>query len=101
MPIEFTCDECKKLYRVKDEHAGKKIRCPNCRGAVRVPMGQGATLPVAVAEPAPPQKKLPPVRTNAAEQWYVTAEDQKEYAAQVVARQPGRGMVPRLAKNLR
>jgi hypothetical protein len=29
MPISVYCQECDKSYRVKDEQAGKRVRCPN------------------------------------------------------------------------
>lgn len=37
MPIEFACNECSKTYRVKDELAGKKIKCSQCEAVVEVP----------------------------------------------------------------
>lgn len=36
MPIELSCD-CGKQMRVKDELAGKRIRCPACKEALTVP----------------------------------------------------------------
>jgi len=36
MPIDVTCSGCSKTLRVKDELAGKKIRCPQCKGVVVV-----------------------------------------------------------------
>lgn len=38
MAIIVTCANGHKL-RVKDEHAGKKVRCPNCKSVVQVPVG--------------------------------------------------------------
>jgi hypothetical protein len=37
MPIELTCSGCKKHLRVRDEVAGKRIRCPVCGAVVAVP----------------------------------------------------------------
>ncbi|MEY3176226.1 MAG: hypothetical protein RLZZ436_4140 [Planctomycetota bacterium] len=37
MAIEAICQGCEKQYRLKDEYAGKKIRCPDCRGLIEVP----------------------------------------------------------------
>ncbi|MBT5017566.1 MAG: hypothetical protein HON04_02350 [Planctomicrobium sp.] len=37
MSIEFECDECFKKYRVKDEHAGRRLRCKGCGSGLRVP----------------------------------------------------------------
>ncbi len=36
MPIALTCD-CGRALRVKDELAGKKIRCPECKSTLTVP----------------------------------------------------------------
>jgi hypothetical protein len=36
MPIQIQCD-CGKKLRVKDESAGKKIRCPGCQEILSVP----------------------------------------------------------------
>ena len=37
MPIEVTCDACFHSYRVRDEHAGKSIKCKECGAKIRVP----------------------------------------------------------------
>ncbi len=39
MPIKVKCrnDECGAVLRVKDEAAGKKVRCPKCKGIIPVP----------------------------------------------------------------
>lgn len=39
MPISVACD-CGKSFRVKDELAGRKIRCPHCDTSLRVPGGE-------------------------------------------------------------
>jgi hypothetical protein len=36
MPITFDCD-CGKALRVKDEFAGKRVRCPACQAVVTAP----------------------------------------------------------------
>ena len=28
--IEFKCEKCGSLYKVKDEYAGKQVRCKKC-----------------------------------------------------------------------
>ena len=28
--IEFKCQKCDSLYKVKDEYAGKQVRCKKC-----------------------------------------------------------------------
>jgi len=61
MPIEITCPECEKMYKVKDEAAGKKFRCKGCQAVIPIP---------ADAQPAEPDPwdvggeedpELPPV----------------------------------------
>ncbi|MCC9606641.1 zinc-ribbon domain-containing protein [Blastopirellula sp. JC732] len=37
MPIEFSCGQCSAKFRVPDVLAGKKVRCPKCQSAERVP----------------------------------------------------------------
>lgn len=37
MPIPITCGACGRKLKVKDELAGKKVRCPECRETVAVP----------------------------------------------------------------
>lgn len=37
MSIEFRCEKCNKKLKVKDELAGKKIKCPECGSPVKIP----------------------------------------------------------------
>lgn len=37
MAIEVSCPGCRKSYRVKDELAGKAIRCRECQQTIRIP----------------------------------------------------------------
>ena len=54
MPIAFSCPECDKPLRVKDELAGRKIKCPGCASAVAVPESdEGAAI-----TKAPARKKV-------------------------------------------
>jgi len=50
MPIRIKC-QCGKALSVKDEMAGKAIKCPGCAKVIRVPL---ATKPAAVAAPPEP-----------------------------------------------
>ena len=36
MPLTVTCD-CGRTLRLKEELAGRKVRCPSCAGALTVP----------------------------------------------------------------
>jgi hypothetical protein len=55
MPITFTCD-CGKQLRVKDELAGKRVKCPACAGGVTVPEPEPE---FEVVDEAPPPKPAP------------------------------------------
>lgn len=37
MSLSVTCSQCGKAYKVKDELAGKAIRCRECQATIRVP----------------------------------------------------------------
>ena len=47
--IAFSCSQCGKSLKVKQELTGKKGKCPHCGQAVRVPLISGATEAVATA----------------------------------------------------
>ncbi len=51
MPITVTC-KCGKRFRVRDEHAGKRGKCPSCGAAVTIPAA-GAEAPPADGRPCP------------------------------------------------
>jgi hypothetical protein len=64
MPISLACPKCQKRLRIKDELAGKRVRCPGC----------GSLLPVpAPAEPAPAPPPTVPVAPQAQEPVLVLA----------------------------
>lgn len=46
MPIAATC-ACGKRLQVKDELAGKKVRCPNCKQPLKIPDAPAAAAPAA------------------------------------------------------
>jgi hypothetical protein len=61
VPIPITCD-CGKRFRVKDESAGRKVRCPACKSVLTVPAPNNAedeALDVLLREDAPPAKPRP------------------------------------------
>ena len=37
MPITLVCTGCGKSYQLKDELAGRKVRCPGCQSVQVVP----------------------------------------------------------------
>ncbi len=68
MPISVTC-ACGKSVRAKDELAGRKVRCPGCRGILTIPQPPPAADEEAVelflADPPPtrpqPRRTPPPL----------------------------------------
>lgn len=59
--IRFTCPECGKGFQVKDGLAGRKTKCPNCKGPISIP-GPSHSASEAAAEAATeiPVAKPPP-----------------------------------------
>src|SRR5262249_7337106 len=52
MAIALTCSECEHVLKIKDELAGRKIKCPACGGVIAVPAGSKTTSAVAAGAPA-------------------------------------------------
>lgn len=53
MPIGVSCKTCEKTIRVRDDLAGKRIKCPGCGQVLAVPAGAGsprATAPGAAED---------------------------------------------------
>jgi hypothetical protein len=46
MAIAFKCPSCQHAYKVKEEMAGKKVVCTDCKKPIRVPSGYGSPEPV-------------------------------------------------------
>ena len=57
MAISLSCPSCDKTLKVKDELAGRKVKCPGCGEAVPVPAGDEAAI--VSAEKLPRGKPLP------------------------------------------
>src|SRR5262245_33988335 len=53
MPLQFRCPGCGATIQVREEHAGKQARCPNCRSI--------STAPAATATAGPALGSMPPV----------------------------------------
>lgn len=47
MPIRTVCNVCGKRFAVKDEYAGKRVRCPECGDVVKVPRAPMPEAPTA------------------------------------------------------
>lgn len=54
MPVEAACPSCDGKFRLPDAAAGKKIRCPKCKGPLDVP-------PLTADVPAAPEPTAPQV----------------------------------------
>jgi predicted Zn finger-like uncharacterized protein len=74
MPVQLTCSGCKTTLKVRDDLAGRKVKCPKCASVLTVPdEGQDATeiipgMDEAVTEgPRPtPAKSKPEKKPSAA-----------------------------------
>lgn len=68
MPIQVVCPKCDKAYKVKDESAGKKLRCKQCETVFPIPAAEEEGDPWdSLPEPdeddeLPPARRLPPVQ---------------------------------------
>jgi hypothetical protein len=60
--IEATCGSCGKKLRVRDEHAGKRAKCPGCGVVVEVPAA-AVFLPIDAGEPSREPASGPPPTT--------------------------------------
>lgn len=49
MPIQFTCT-CGRPFKVGDEHAGKRTKCPSCGAALTVPKPEAEVIEAEVVE---------------------------------------------------
>lgn len=63
MPIQVTCGECNKRLTVKDEYAGKRVRCPGCQESLRIPVVEAAD-DWEIDEFEEPQPSALPARTR-------------------------------------
>ncbi len=65
MPITFECPACLKALKVRDELAGKNVKCPGCQKVAKVPAPgseQSEQDALLSDEPAAVPKKEPPPR---------------------------------------
>ncbi|MCU0703719.1 MAG: zinc-ribbon domain-containing protein [Fimbriiglobus sp.] len=85
MPIDATCPGCQKPYKLRDELAGKTVKCsnPDCRKAFAIP---GGTNGKAATKPKPKAKKEPEVDAEAlaAQLFGESQEDAKPAAERTI-----------------
>lgn len=74
MPIAFECS-CGKSLQVKDEHAGRRVRCPACSETLSVPAPTPQFEVVEDDEPAP---RAAPIRAKVVERSRDDDEDDDE-----------------------
>ncbi len=53
MAIKFSCGSCGKRFAAKEEHAGKKSKCPKCGSGIEVP------FPLTWEEDTSPESVVP------------------------------------------
>lgn len=56
MSVVVNCN-CGKKFKAKDEMAGKKVRCPDCKSVIRIPGGAGDSAVAVAAQRAPAKSK--------------------------------------------
>ena len=65
MSLTVDCPECGKRYKVKDELAGKAIRCRECQATIRIPAAEADeefNFDASEMEAEAPPDELPPTR---------------------------------------
>ncbi len=66
MPIDVTCPECEKKLRLRDEVAGKRVKCPKCghKFVCQEPTGEEDedNETIALAEEKRPAKAIKPAK---------------------------------------
>jgi hypothetical protein len=65
MPVAVSCS-CGKNFSVKDDLAGKKIKCPGCQAVVQVPAAQPGPIKASALDdedPPPPKRLKKPARS--------------------------------------
>lgn len=92
MSVVVSC-QCGKKFKAKDEMAGKKVRCPECKTVLRIPGGSGDTSVAAVAAKVGTNKSAsksvdadnPKIDHEAALLKYEAAQKQKQLTAEAEA----------------
>jgi predicted Zn finger-like uncharacterized protein len=60
MPLDVKCAGCKAAFKVKDEHAGKKMKCPKCGKIITIPKKDDEVIEdVEVVEEEPASEESP------------------------------------------
>ena len=63
--IEFACENCGKKFKVAEEHAGKRTKCPACENALTIPAaGQSVFVNDPFGQPPAPSSPKPSTRAH-------------------------------------
>jgi predicted RNA-binding Zn-ribbon protein involved in translation (DUF1610 family) len=62
MALTITCPSCRARLNVKEDYAGKDMRCPRCSATVAVPEAGETLVEVAEAQPAEPPTDAGPTK---------------------------------------
>jgi hypothetical protein len=64
MPITVSCPGCKQKLNIRDDYAGKPMKCPRCSAAVSVPADDEAVVAAVEdeVEPAAPETAIEEVK---------------------------------------
>jgi ribosomal protein S27E len=65
MPLSITCPGCRSTLRVRDDYAGREMKCPRCSATVHVTAGPPAAGPREEAVTPSPAAAGPDVATKA------------------------------------
>jgi predicted Zn finger-like uncharacterized protein len=82
MPIEVSCRSCAGRFRVPDNAAGKKIRCPKCKELIAVPSADPAILAGLTEKTVSFSSETTasaPAKKGAAEAWYLKTEEEETF----------------------
>lgn len=72
MTIRIECDSCFQIIKVKDELAGRQVRCPDCQNKIRVPAPGDQPLPEPELPPVAPRPKASGQRGTRAKKQHVS-----------------------------
>jgi Zn finger protein HypA/HybF involved in hydrogenase expression len=66
--VSITCPACRKRIKGREEHLGRKIRCPNCQNSfvAEADADESAAAPLAFADDPAPAKEKPKAKATAA-----------------------------------
>ncbi len=64
MPISVICSQCQETLKVRDEHAGKRGRCPKCQSIIAIPTASAKHEAVAVTPPVPRLRAPSPAKQS-------------------------------------